>query len=254
MRQKIKFNISASSYSTFKKSPLVFYFNKIINAKPDTKINGVYGDAGTIVHNLLEEYHNDGDIDLLELFNNKWFEEDLSVRPGFNKKTLNSKQYFDCILKGKELINNNYNIINVEEEIVLPFYDDEILEVNLKGFIDFVAKDGDDIIIGDWKTNSRVGDFSIHAKMYFLLYYKKHGILPVRAVYEYLKIGEVKVYKFSIEEVMSFERELIKFVLFIRKAGYNIEKYESGDFSGPFNPFLKKCLNRDSFVNTIYKE
>ena len=113
----------------------------------------------------------------------------------------------------------------------------------MKGYIDFVAEDNGEIIIGDWKTNSSKKDFSIPAKMYHLLYYKKYGILPIKASYEYLKLFTKPVeYDFTLKQVLDFEQELLEFVSLIKKLGNNESNYEFGDIHGIFNEHYKKCI------------
>ncbi len=239
----ICFNISASSYGLFKKSPLIFYFQYILKSKPDTRVITVYGEAGKLVHSLLNKYNDDDSIDIMSLFEEKWVEKKLHVKNGFNNRPLNNHVFKNSLEKGKSLINNVYdNIIMSEEKIELPFVEDDKVSIKLKGFIDFVAEKDENIIIGDWKTNSSVGDFTNHAKMYALLYWKKYKVFPKKLVYEYLKINETITYNFTKEEIMIFEEELKNFVKKIKERGKNIKRYELGDINFAFNCHKKKCL------------
>lgn len=239
----ICFNISASSYGLFKQSPLIFYFQHIVKSKPDTKVNTVYGEAGKLVHGLLDKYNGDNSIDVSVLFDEKWVEKKLHIKNGFGNKPLSKTSFKKSLKNGKDLINKVYNnIIRCEERIVLPFIEDDDVKIKLKGFIDFVAKKDGDIIIGDWKTNGSVGDFTNHAKMYALLYWRKHNVFPKRLVYEYLRINQTKTYDFTKEDIIIFEEELKHFVKKIKQWGKNIEHYELGDIDSPFNCHKKKCL------------
>jgi len=49
----MKLNISYSSLSTFKKSPLEYYFYKIAQIPPEP-VNTCYGDAGNAVHKAIK--------------------------------------------------------------------------------------------------------------------------------------------------------------------------------------------------------
>lgn len=246
----IKFNISASSYSLFKQSPLVFYFQYIAKSKPDTKVNTVYGMAGTIVHNLLDKYNEDNSINIYSLFDEKWIERNLHIINGFGNAPLNKESFKNGLKAGKELLNNVYNIIGSEERIVLPFVSNDKFEIKLKGIIDFVAKKDNNIIIGDWKTNSTVSDFSTHAKMYALLYWKKYNIFPKELIYEYLRINKTKNYTFTKEEILLFEQELKDFANKIKLWGDNVDNYELGNINSPFNCHKKKCL-REKFKRGV---
>ena len=184
--KQIIFNISASSYSMYKTSPLQFYYSYVIKAKADTIPYACYGLAGTIVHNILEDVIN-GTVttDYETVFNKKWESKNLDNLTGFRGNKLKKPVYLESLEYGIQLIKRIYNKgIVAEEKIQMPFYFDEKVIIGLKGYIDAVATDKNgDINIIDWKTNSSVSDFSVHAKMYFLLYLKKHKVLPTKAIY-----------------------------------------------------------------------
>ena len=197
----IKFNISASSYSLYKDSPLVFYYTYILKAPYDTKVNQTYSSSGTIVHNLLEEHSHDENLDVFSEFEKRWHNAGLDDAPGFKGEPLNKDEYKNALKYGLKLMDNLYEIIDTEIKYELPFYEDNNISVNLKGFIDFLAKDKKgNICIVDWKTSSSKSDFRIHALMYHLLYYKQNSSLPNRAVYEYLKLGTSTIYTFTLEK------------------------------------------------------
>ncbi len=250
----IKFNISASSYSLFKQSPLIFYYRYIAKAKSDTKTNGVYGDAGNVVHNTLDDYYKDKDLDTDKQFEEMWLEKNLNTLKGFNGKILDKNKFKNALNYGKKLIDSVHNIINSEEYIELPF----AKNINIKGYIDAVADKDGDIHIIDWKTNSAIKDFTVHAKMYFLLFYLKHKIMPTKAIYEYIKLGKARTYKFTMEEILEFQNELQNFIDDIKEWGYDINKYEVGDIDNPFNDHKQKCLkeqyrrsNENSLIATL---
>jgi superfamily II DNA or RNA helicase len=239
----IKFNISASSYSLYKDSPLVFYYTYILKAPYDTKVNQTYSSSGTIVHNLLEEHSHDENLDVFSEFEKRWHNAGLDDAPGFKGEPLNKNDYENALKYGLKLMDNLYEIIDTEIKYELPFYEDNNISVNLKGFIDFLAKDKkSNICIVDWKTSSSKSDFRIHALMYHLLYYKQNGSLPNRAVYEYLKLGTSTIYTFTLEEVLNFEKELLEFCKFISHNYTKINKFDIGNIDSPFNAHREKCF------------
>lgn len=239
----IKFNISASSYSVFKESPLVFYFQYILKLNPDTISNQSYGLAGNAVHNTLDEYAKDKSLDVEKVFNEKWDNNNLDEISSFNGKPLDRAEYCNALNYGKRLIDKVYPDGFSEEGFVLPFYKENDCIIDLKGFIDYIYQDSDgDIYIIDWKTNNSKTDFTLAAKMYFLLYLKKYNTMPKAAIYEYIKIGAKTKYEFSLEEIQEFESELKSFCRFISKARTNINKYEVGNIDSPFNNHASRCL------------
>lgn len=244
MSKKIKFNISASSYSMYKQSPLMFYYTYIKKSKPDTVVNKTYGLAGNIVHNILEEYGEDKTLNYEKLFNERWDEKNLNELKSFNGKPLCKKTYFNALRTGVKLLDNVYSIVEPEMKIVMNFYEDSNVKIGLKGFIDCVCKNkNDELIILDWKTNSSKGDFTTHALMYHLLYYKKFNKLPKKAVYEYLKIGDAVTYEFTLDDVLNFEKELYDFCKTISKNCGSVKRFSVGDIDSPFNAHKQKCLS-----------
>jgi superfamily II DNA or RNA helicase len=243
MVNKIKFNISASSYSLFKESPLVFYYTYILKAPYDTAVNKVYGDAGTIVHNLIEEYNNDKSLDVFKVFEERWSNKKLGTEGGFKGEPLNKDDYINALKYGMKLVDKVYDIVDSELAVELPFYEGENSIIGIKGFIDCIAKNKkDEVLILDWKTNNSKSDFRTHALMYHFLYYKKFNVLPNKAVYEYLKLGSTTTYEFTIEDVINFEKELNNFCKFIDTNYNRIDKFETGNIDSPFNAHKQKCL------------
>ena len=55
-RDKIVFNISASSLNLYYTSQLQFYFSYLLGEKEDTFVTPVYGMSGNVVHETLEHY------------------------------------------------------------------------------------------------------------------------------------------------------------------------------------------------------
>lgn len=241
----IKFNLSASSLNLYRESQLIFYYNYIVKESPDTITNKVYGDAGNVVHELLETYIENPNLiyDDEMCFTEKWNSKNLDSEKGFTNKPINTTPYLNAFKLGVMKLKNIYNKgkLNPESEIILPFRDN----INLKGYIDLVVKTQDEVILVDWKTSSSIDDgdsFKTQGLMYFTLYYLKHSILPKKIVFEYLKIGQQVSYEFSFEEVKEFIKYLNKVVDEIIEKGFDITKYDIGNIDSPFNSHYKKCI------------
>lgn len=243
----LKFNISASSLNNYRNSQLIFYYNYIIKAEPDTKTIDVYGDGGNCVHEILDEYVTNPDsvYDVDMLFTQKWVKKDLDTKPGIGGKHLDKQKYVYAAKLGIMKINNIYSklgLLTSEEKYLLPLRDG----INLKGYVDLKIKDKDDIILVDWKTSSSADDedenFLTQGKMYFLLHYLKYGILPKKIIFDYLKIGKEKSLSFSLNEILEFKKEVERVVDEIIKKNDNINLYSLGDIDNMFNKHKQKCL------------
>ena len=97
MNQKpLRFNISASSLNLYRESQLLFYYQYVLKADPDSPVPVVYGLAGSIVHDMIE---NNKDIDDYEAeFNKQWEEKDLYNLPGLNGKPLDKETFFNAFV------------------------------------------------------------------------------------------------------------------------------------------------------------
>lgn len=261
-RDRIKFNLSASSLSMYEKSPLTFFFKYIIKAQPDTEVVGVYGDAGNVIHELLQELieerntqkkiiefisvedlKRENDIEFIKKrysvkFKEKWEGYGLYEGVGFNNQVLDVEDYLLCLNRGIEYVVNNPNITIAEYNFSFPMVQNEKVDINVKGFIDAVnIKDN---VVHDWKTNNKKEDFSLAAKMYCYAYWKEYKIIPV-AIYHYLKLDKKDSYQFSEQEMIDFEEYLYGIAREIIGKGYNIDEYKEGSYDGMFNEYYNSC-------------
>jgi len=252
--EKLEFNLSASSLNLFLSSEVLFYYTYIDNVEPDTYVTPVYGLAGNVVHETLEYYiKNHGQVkkeDIIKLFYDKWEEKEIPKhRAAFGRSFEKKKpDYLSCVKKGMkivdDLIEEGYTL-TAEGEFKFKFLDNKYITCQLKGYIDVIARKGDEIIFIDWKTSSSVdtGDgFKRQSLMYNLLIYLKYKVIPKEARFYYLKIlNQPKKYKFKKEEVEEFFEFLKTIVRKILKKGRNIDNYELGDWDTFFNDKKKRC-------------
>ncbi len=242
MSKKIIFNMSASSLNQYLESQLVFYYQQIQKAKPDSLVPTCYGQAGNVVHETLEQCRR---VDPTKLFMQKWDEKDLDSQLGLNGQPLSKEIYYYAMLYGVELLSNQYSETHHEELIQFRIVDTPQAQINIKGFIDCkVVEDGGSIILVDWKTNNSVkqdDSFELQGKMYSLLVYLKYGIVPKKIVFEYLKLKITKEYTFTKEEILEHYKYILSLVREILLKGFDIEQYEIGNIDSPFNEHKKKC-------------
>lgn len=240
------FNISASAYQQFINSPLLFYLNKLSDEQPDTETVKCYGLAGGVVHDCIELFVNERNKELVKKhFDNEWDRLEINTLNGLNGKPLNKIQYWNCVIKGQsfvEILYDKQGVLHCEEEIILPFYEDEKYVVNAKGYIDVTIKKEDGtVIICDWKTSSSETDFSVQSLFYHWLYFEKHGVLPSHSEFVYLKLGKKKIYKHSLDEVLSFKQKVFEDVRNIILNKDNIDWFSVGDYDTPFNEYKLFC-------------
>ena len=228
-KKMIRFNLSASSLNLYKESPYQFYLQYIMKEEPDTKVNQVYGQSGNALHHTLEFYDPDTHtVDKVrEFFDKEWDSFNLDEKTGFNGKSLSKEQYWKGVLRGMEIM-KKHAILEKEKEIILPFVKRKNIEINLKGYIDCLIIDREDnsVKVLDWKTSSSADNdeekFRFQARMYCYLMWKKEKELVKEAVFEFVKIGETRKYRFTDDEIMYFGEEL--------------EEYDEG------NPFESEVL------------
>lgn len=185
-KKKYDFNISYSLLGLYKSCQRNFYYTKIAKMKHTDFVTEVYGKAGSIVHDCMENYYNSyknkkiSKDEIKKIFDDKWEEEKIDTMPGFFGHRLKKPDYWNAVVNG---LNKDYNITKFEENI--EFND----MYKIKGFIDAVVDDGDCIV--DWKTNSNIDEKQKEQlKYYAYLYYRKHKRLPSKYVLEYLKINK----------------------------------------------------------------
>lgn len=261
MKQNIKsrFNLSYSSWSTFKESELQGYFQYIEKAEKTNAGVQVYGDVGNVVHKSVEDYINTRE----NTFDKHWDNYKIDYQRGMGGAKLSKSNYITMYNKAINLfIDYDNPNVDIEAEQNFKF---EFHGMTIKGQIDLVFKhaESDYVCLLDWKTNSK-NTYELHKAQrlfYSWAYWKVNGIIP-ETQWIYLKeygnvYGNVDKKQqpkgihcdnFTESEIIVFEKDIIKFIDLIEEKGYNIEKYEVGNWKGPFNNYRNLCSD---FVNKL---
>lgn len=231
-----KFNFSYSTYETYLKSPLWFYFMKILNAQETDPGMQVYGNAGNVVHNAGQEYWDNK----LDVFREQWIAYDIAEQKGF-KGTLLSYDLFNEMFK--RLQNYMDNEIKCETSVSELKIEKEFFGMNFKGFVDLYTETKDGIIIYDWKTNSK-HDRLTHISQRFIyswLIWKIKGKIPL-CRWVYLRDMDIIEDQFTEQELQFFEKhDILKFKQEILEKGFDIANYSGGDWRNPFNKYYTLC-------------
>jgi len=236
--------LSQSSINVYLESQLQFYYQYILKSEPDTQVPVCYGLAGGLVHKFLEKYYYEDRYELGNSFTNKWKELKLDKLKGINNKPLSCNTYLEALYKGIDK-HNKYNILSKETTIDIPLYSDNYNNIRLKGIIDVVTADQDNIVLVDWKTSSSVPNNQspdLQAKMYCYLYYKKYGVIPKKFIFEYIKIGKTIEKSYSINDLLEFEKFVKDIAKELISKGTDINNYKVGNFETLFNTHKQKCL------------
>lgn len=238
----MNFNFSYSTYDTYCKSPLWFYFMKIAKAEETDTGMQVYGDAGNVVHNAIEDYIKTRK----DTFDFHWDSYDIDNQTGFRNCKLSKEKYRQMYETGKNIckyIITYYgrNSIRPELEIYKKF---EGFPLKIRAFIDLYVETIDgDIIIYDWKTNStcRYNDHLKQRLLYSWLVLQVTGKIPL-CKWIYLKDDKVIEDRFSIEQLQEFfTNKMQRFAREIQKKGTDINNYEGGEWTNPFNKYYTLC-------------
>jgi len=232
-------SISYSSLSMFKRSPLEYFFAKIIK-EPAEKINSSYGDAGTAVHSGLRAYIEKGNGEVE-------FERDLAKveKRGVHGEAINFDKFRQCFEEGKKIVDSykaqGYSLLT-EQNIS---FTENIAGVPVKvtGYIDLILQRNNEVIILDWKTNSSLPEdgFVGQQEFYTYLYYKKHNVIPNTFVWVMLKNGNLVQRQFNLDTVHKIEKEIEEFVKYIIERGEDQTKYELGEYEHIFNEHFTSC-------------
>ena len=237
------FNLSYSTYSLFKESPLVFYFTKIAKAEPTDWTPDVYGKIGNIVHSALENRINNKDFSCEDYFIEQWYKQKIETLSGIYGSKPKQEKYLQILRRGVkyvDLLLDNYDKVIAEER-----FDFEFNGIHVKGFIDVIAIKNNVVYLFDWKTDSD-NNYEKHKKQrlfYSWAYYKIYEKVVDTAKWIYLSKGETQQDSFSLTDLLKFEKELKKDIDLIKKWGNDINNYPIGDIDSPFNAYKTLCEN-----------
>lgn len=246
----MEINLSPSSLNCYLNSPLEYYFKYILKLPADTSVPSCYGEAGTLVHSLLEQSIK---FKLLEpitetKFKNLWKEKELDKKKGMNNKPLEEEEYYQAYLIGLTRIKEYPQAVFSEKEIVADFYnDDKGNIIKLKGILDYVVGYLPEYLIIDWKTSSKPKpEHKTQALFYCYLLGTKKCIM------DYIKIDKKVEHEFTEEELLQFEKDLFEIARDISNKGTDITKYEAGNWDNIYNENKEACrkeINRRK-INT----
>jgi len=242
---QIKF--SYSTYDLYKRSPLEFYFSKIAKAEPSDPGMPVYGDAGNVVHNAIEDYWNNNGI----TFDKHWKDYNIDNQRGFKGSKLSYNNYQKMLFKALEHIKNfKYDLSKAELRIDRIFFD-----INFIAFIDLYLEYKGEITLIDWKTNSTFTKetHKLQRLFYSWLVWQIKKVIPTCKWY-YLKTNKIVEEKFTEKELQTFFQEhIIQFKNDLIIKGTVINNYELGEWTNPFNQYYSLC-KREMEIRSNKKE
>ncbi len=263
---------SPSSINTFKQCPRKYFYQ--YKLKYPTKDN-IYCARGNIVHEALEKFY---EIDVNSLDSSKYKQElsfylknlfDACWKAGgsrLQKVGLGPDQLLFYYHESTEMLANwlNHLFIDIDKEItngktfaeafniLAPIamekeYRDQ--ELMVRGFVDVIHQDGDDIIVIDYKT-SKKDDFKPEYKLqlgiYAVLYEKEHGKYPEKVGIWFLK------HKSTIVKVTP---ELVKEALFqIEQIHFATESDDITDYKKSISPLCKYRTGQCDFYDICQKD
>ena len=231
-----RFNLSYSSYSLYKKSQLQFYYQYIEKAEITDEASVVYGHAGNVVHNSIEDYINNKG----NTFDEHWVDYEIDSFVGLNGKKLDKETYRTMYENGINFLSSLKESSPKQTELRI---DKEIHGIHVKAFIDLYVKIAEDkILLVDWKTNSK-NSAKMHLDQrlfYSYLIWKIKNKIP-KCEWVYLRDQTIHADSFSFSDMEKFDNEIQKFIAEICMKGKDISKYEIGDWKNIFNQYYTKC-------------
>ena len=231
------FNLSYSTYSVYKESQLLFYFQKISGLQGTDWVPSVYGDLGNNLHDGMEGRIKDKNFNAENLFIERWYSQNIDNKKGIFNTKPKQQVYLDMISIGVKYIDNmreKYDKIIPELKFLFKFHG-----VMIKGFIDVVAYKNNDVYLFDWKSDS-TSNYEKHflqRLFYSWAYWKVYGIIPKNTKWVYLRKLNYQENSFNFGDMQVFEEQLKKDIDDIKQKGTNISNYEIGNIDTPFNQY-----------------
>jgi len=234
-----KFNLSYSAWSTFKESELQFFFQYIKRIEKTNEVKGVYGNAGNVVHEAIEDYVN---LDKCTFYE-KWDKYNIDKQRGFYNKKLDIHSYKKMYNKACSIVRDLIDRFGKENIVTEEKFSKEIYGINMKGFYDLIIRKNGEIYICDWKTNS-TGTKKLHEdqRLFYSWYiWKTLGIIPICEWY-YLKLDKSIKERIAKPKIKEFDEKIKTFLENIQEKGEDISKYNPGNYKNPFNQYLVACV------------
>ncbi len=246
----------------YRESPLTFYYQYIAKAQPTNEVITCYGDAGSVVHEVLSKYINDRNINIDEVFDKYWYVKyKLDKSIGLNNQIMNYEDYKQSVKNGIEFLdslNNDYKLIS-ESKITIPFIDNDFMKVNITGIIDLQIISDTEYKLLDWKTTMNDNDDNGNIKNqlfhYAYLVFKNYRKIPNEVIIKYLRSGKTTSIKIDEKDIFAYQNYLRKLANEIFEKGEDINNYEIGNIDSPFNMYHDLCyeekMRRESELITI---
>jgi len=275
MPEKKKRMHSPSSINTYKQCPRKYYYNYIEKLPTTANIHQL---RGTIVHKALENFYEISLIDLAELEKfditqinqhfqrfiiQLFYEEWKRKLPELQALPLEKPQlqfYYDesiamlslwlreymkslkTALTGKTLIQAFENLRPQREQQ----YKNE--QLNVKGFIDAIFKDGKEITLLDYKTSKNpeiTEEIKLQLAIYALLYFETHRTLPTKVGAFFLKHGEKFLHvDDELLQLAKLECEIMEL---------NTQSSEKTDYPKKISRLCKYSTGQCDFFGTCFK-
>ena len=269
MVNKLQFNISPSALNVYFENEFLFYKRYIEKAKEDSATYQVYGLCGTMVHEILEDFHAGilkTEEEAQAVLTKKWDKKEISKMPTIKNHILHKSKYEGAVKNGINILQNKYDISDSELKVVLPYKNDDIAKINFKGLVDCVGieKKTKKKIIMDYKTSSTkeaydddkpfsesfaASPFYRQAIFYVWLYWKENNEFIDTVIFEYVKINKESRMTFTLDDLKLFEVELHRIGAEIIEKGFKKGEYDVGDEDGIFNGYKKACIHENRYRN-----
>jgi len=238
-----RINISYSAWSTYKKSPLQFFFQYILKPTPTNVGYPVYGAAGNVVHNAIEQHLISGE----DFFDHYWMKYNIDNLRGMRGAVMDKDAYRLMFNNAIEYLTEySHFTITPEQRIIFDFYG-----CTFKGIVDIVINAVESIFFFDWKTNT-TNNYEMHKDQrlfYSWMLWKTQEKIPL-CKWVYLRNIKEQPDRFDVDDLALFEKEITKFADDINEKGDDISKYELGNYNNPFNTYYDLCVQEEERKKT----
>jgi len=242
--------------------PRQFYYKKVLKLPDDG--DKKYGQAGSVVHDMLDEYYRSKfhSIKLNNIFDNKWYKK-YSLPEVIDKKR-NINTYKSMFLKALKL-----KLRITMTELVIDFNDFKYIidgvtlspishndtgdNINPNVSKNIISRNNKFITIIDWKTSwekssFNVNDYTMQLRCYAWGYYRKYGIIVDKCIVYYLNTGETIKIKPNIDTITKTEKFFNSVINRINNAnGLGIKHYPCKKCDD-FCPYVKRCMEDNNII------
>ena len=239
---------SPSSINLYKQCPRKYYYQYILKLPTKPSIHLI---RGSIVHEILEKFfsldvnqfdENEYEYGLRSYVSASLLKQWKESKNKLMKLELSKQELETYLIESQQMLNNFVTMfseklkekmiqgLSLEKafEILTPAVEEEIRneELQVRGFIDAIHSDGNEIVIMDYKTSNKdtiSPEYRLQLGIYALLYKLKHNETPTQVGINFLKFTEQKI---DVTDELLNEAEFeIKFV-HANTESENIRDYE----------------------------